>query len=257
LPDSIGETVESILTVKATLDYRIAEEGFAGAALRRFGRVAATRLPAVPDVAAYNKARGFSLDDRDRFAEITAFYEETGQRPRLEVWAEDESPELRRWLTTNRLTRTTIAVTLHAHTGVEPPAPPAEVIVDEVDHDDSDYVDLLIRGYGMERASAEARRVLVLEHSTPGLRRYLATVDGVPAAAAALFTDNGQSLFVGAGTLPDFRRRGCQAALISRRLADARLTSDTVVVTAADGSPSSVNLKRHGFQLTHTRAIWQ
>ncbi|MDA1359607.1 hypothetical protein O1R50_08235 [Glycomyces luteolus] len=58
-------------------------------------------------------------------------------------------------------------------------------------------------------------------------------------------------------TLPDFRRRGCQAALINRRLADAREDNGLVVVTAAYASPSHDNLARYGFGITHTRTVWQ
>ncbi|WAP50835.1 GNAT family N-acetyltransferase [Arthrobacter sp. ATA002] len=129
--------------------------------------------------------------------------------------------------------------------------------VKEVGRDNGHYGDVLIRGYAMASSSVTALDVFAREHATPGLRRYLATVNGQPAAAAALFVHGGLSLFVGAATLPAFRRRGCQSALIHRRLADAAAASDLTVVTSAVGSPSSANLRNHGFEITHLRTLWQ
>ncbi|MDK1361034.1 GNAT family N-acetyltransferase [Arthrobacter sp. zg-Y1219] len=252
----LATAAESILSIKAELDFRTAAREFPDAAFRRFGQVSATRLPVLPDAAPYNKARGLSLDDRCRLDDITAFYAETGQRPRLEVWAGDDCAELQACLSGNGLAPAAVAVTLHARPCRTAPGLPPGVRVAEVDRDDQNYLDVLSRGYSMESASAEARRVFGIEHSTPGLRRYLATVDGEPAAAAALFSHGNLSLFVGAATLPAFRRRGCQSALIHRRLADASETSDLTVATATVGSASSGNLERHGFAVTHLRTLW-
>lgn len=251
------EIAESILTAKAELDYQGAAAVYPGTAFRRFGRVSATRLPALPDAAPYNKARGISLDDVGRFENITAFYAETGQQPRFEVWAGDDNADLRARLRANGLEPAADAVTLHTRPRGALHALPPGVQVEEVGPDDGGYTDVLIRGYAMVSASGTARDVFASEHDTPGMRRYIATVDGRPAAAAALFIHGGLSLLVGAATLPAYRRRGCQSALINRRLADAAAASDLTVVTAAAGSPSCANLERHGFEITHLRTLWQ
>ena len=254
---SLAAAAESILTAKAELDYQAAAAVYPGTSFRRFGRVAATRLPALPDAAPYNKARGLSLDDIHRLDDITAFYSETGQRPRLEIWAGDDTAELRSRLGARGLSPAAGTATLHARPRTGVPALPPGVQVDEVGRDNSHYLDILFQGYGMASSSGTARDVFAREHGTPGLRRYLATVDGRPAAAAALFVHGGLSLFVGAATLPAFRRRGCQSALIHRRLGDAAAVSDLTVVTAAAGSASSANLRSRGFEITHLRTLWQ
>jgi hypothetical protein len=96
-------------------------------------------------------------------------------------------------------------------------------------------------------------------HATRGtaVRRYLARVNGEPAAAASLYLDPHGCLLSGAATLPQFRRRGCQSALITRRLTDARTLTDLAVVTTAFGSASQSNLERAGFRQTHTRTAWR
>jgi GNAT superfamily N-acetyltransferase len=54
----------------------------------------------------------------------------------------------------------------------------------------------------------------------------------------------------GAATLPAFRRRGVQRALIEARLAvAARAGCELAIVTADPGSSSARNVERTGFQL--------
>ncbi|WP_433303550.1 GNAT family N-acetyltransferase [Actinoplanes sp. CA-030573] len=87
--------------------------------------------------------------------------------------------------------------------------------------------------------------------------RYLAWRDGVPAGGAAFRTaPGGVAQFIGAATLPAFRRRGVQTALLAARLADARAAGcDLAVVTTGPGTRSQRNVQRAGFQLLYTRAV--
>lgn len=88
----------------------------------------------------------------------------------------------------------------------------------------------------------------------PTMRCYLAFVDGEPAATgAASFHDGIVGLF-GAATLPRFRNRGAQTALVQRRLADGVAEGCTqALVTTAPGSASHRNVVRRGFELAYTR----
>lgn len=58
------------------------------------------------------------------------------------------------------------------------------------------------------------------ELAAGGVQRYLARCDGVVAGAVGMCVTGGQAQFTGAATLPGYRRRGIQAALLSVRLAD-------------------------------------
>lgn len=258
MPPVTARSVEDTLTAKAALDYGLAAQNFPGAALRRFGeRVVATRLPALPNAAPFSKARGLNLADRDTIADLRAFYSETEQHLRVEIWAQDDVPNLRRLLQAEGLAPTTATVALSSPLRTAPPALPTGVQVEEVNGTDPRYLDVLFDGYQVPPEACDLRQMLAIEHSTPGLCRYLATVDGQLAAAAALFPHHGSSVLVGAATLPAYRRRGAQSALISRRLSDASETSDTVVVTAAKDSASHANLERLGFTVRHVRTLWQ
>jgi len=91
---------------------------------------------------------------------------------------------------------------------------------------------------------------------TPGFRRYLLHVGEEPAGAASLRLDDGLAQLCGAATLPQFRRRGIQAALLQWRLAEARHAGcDLAVVTTQPGSKSQANAMRQGFALLYTRLV--
>ncbi|WP_100448541.1 GNAT family N-acetyltransferase [Glycomyces xiaoerkulensis] len=251
----LAQRAEAVITRKAELDFTAVAGVDPSAAFRRFGASVATRLPVLPQRVPYNKVRGYRSADHRMFDEVIGFYADTDVRPALEVWAGDATTGLHRALLDAGLAPAAPTVTLHARPA--PAAPGSAVVVQEVGLGDERYLDVLYGGYEALASEVTFRKVLAIEHATPGLRRYVALVDGHPAAAGALFTHGGVSYFAGAATLPDFRRRGCQAALINRRLADAREESDLVVVTAAYASPSHDNLARHGFGITHTRTVWR
>jgi GNAT superfamily N-acetyltransferase len=93
--------------------------------------------------------------------------------------------------------------------------------------------------------------------TAPGLRTYLARLDGRPVGEGALcLAGDNIALLAGAGTLPDARGRGVQKALLRHRLADARETgADLAVVVTAPGTRSQANVMRRGFILLYTRII--
>jgi len=92
--------------------------------------------------------------------------------------------------------------------------------------------------------------------AVPGLVRYLARRDGVPAGGASLRLTEGIAQLCGAATLPEHRRRGVQTALVAARLEVAgREGCDVAVVTTQPGSKSQENAQRRGFELLYTRAV--
>jgi len=133
--------------------------------------------------------------------------------------------------------------------------------------DHATFMNVLIDGF----AAPDAGLVSTLGESFPrdllertfadmatarGFRRYLATVDGAPASAASLRLCDGIAQLCGAATLPAFRRRGLQTALLHLRLHEAAGAGcDVAVVTTEPGSKSQQNAQRAGFALIYARAI--
>jgi ribosomal protein S18 acetylase RimI-like enzyme len=104
--------------------------------------------------------------------------------------------------------------------------------------------------------SAELRRWFDITMSAEGFRGYVVRVDGAIAGAGSLRVDGDVAQFSGAGTLPRFRRRGVQTALLRARLMDAAAAGCTIaVVVVQPGSKSQQNAQREGFVLLYARHL--
>ncbi|HWA94724.1 MAG TPA: GNAT family N-acetyltransferase [Terracidiphilus sp.] len=87
---------------------------------------------------------------------------------------------------------------------------------------------------------------------------FLAEIDGVAGAAGALSLHKGVALFAGASTVPAYRRRGLQAALLAERMRYAsRNGCDLAMMVAEAGSLSQRNAERQGFRVAYTRLKWR
>jgi len=259
----LAREAERVVTAKIAEDFGHAVAvSDLGAATACFGRTTVTRLAALPMHRAYNKARGFTIDDVEHLPAVCAFFIEAGIPPLIEVWAGDTSAVLERRLTDAGFHPADINVTLQTEPG-QSTSPTTEnhhsIELREIatSDDDTVYLDTLFRGYGLHNEPTSTQQTMMaIEHRTPHLRRYLAYVEDQPAAAAALYTTPDGAYLAGAATVPAMRNRGCQGALIKRRLHDAA-TAHRIVVTTASGSPSQANLIRHGFHIVHTRTLWR
>jgi GNAT superfamily N-acetyltransferase len=90
--------------------------------------------------------------------------------------------------------------------------------------------------------------------SGPGLVPYLVWIDGKPIAGGTLGIRKGIAGLFGMSTLPEFRRRGVQAALISARLEAGRAAGcDLAMSVTQPSSGSQRNLERQGFRVVYTR----
>jgi GNAT superfamily N-acetyltransferase len=92
----------------------------------------------------------------------------------------------------------------------------------------------------------------------PGTLACLAYVGDAPAGGAAgrIIPQARIAALFGASTLPDYRRRGIQTALIARRLHEAaRAGCEYAVVSTQPGSGSQRNMERRGFRLAYTKLV--
>jgi len=82
--------------------------------------------------------------------------------------------------------------------------------------------------------------------------------DSEPAAAGALSIHQGVALFIGAATLPEFRRRGLQSTLLAERVLYAHAAGcDLAMMAAEAGGESQRNAERNGFRIAYTRIKWK
>jgi GNAT superfamily N-acetyltransferase len=85
---------------------------------------------------------------------------------------------------------------------------------------------------------------------------FTATVAGTVAGGAALGIHGGAAHFFADSTLPAFRGRGVQGALIAARLSHAReVGCDLACAATAAGSASQRNFERAGFAPAYSQAL--
>lgn len=87
-------------------------------------------------------------------------------------------------------------------------------------------------------------------------RAYLATIDGQPAGCASMSVGDRAVYLGGAATLPEYRGKGVQSALLRKRIADAQANGASVAFCEClVGSQSQRNQERAGFRVLHTKIV--
>lgn len=90
-----------------------------------------------------------------------------------------------------------------------------------------------------------------------GTTCFVAELQGEVVATGALVMHGGVALLAGASTIPAWRGRGAQSALLAARLRyAAEQGCDLAMMGAAPGSTSQTNAERQGFRIAYTRTKW-
>lgn len=140
-------------------------------------------------------------------------------------------------------------------TGGRDAAPPVRAIEDgEVNR----WADCAAAGWGeTPELAAFMRDFGRVSARSRGTTCFVAEHEGQMIAAAALAMHDGVALLAGASTIPAWRGRGAQGALLRARLAHAAAAGcDLAMVAAAPGSTSQTNTERQGFRIAYTRTKW-
>ncbi len=101
------------------------------------------------------------------------------------------------------------------------------------------------------------RNVILTAFHTSGTHCFVAEQHDVVIGGGSMSIRDGLAGLAGASTLPDYRNRGAQGALLDYRLRfAARHGCELAMITTLPGSASQRNAERHGFQVAYTRTKW-
>jgi GNAT superfamily N-acetyltransferase len=217
-----------------------------------------------------NQACGVGLDGPVSDAEIDAFvefYASRGVEPRVEL-----SPFADETLIAGLAARSfvvrefenVLARELPAGEELEAALPfgrPAGLELTSVDRSDDEAIEraaeMTLRGFYPEGEVpppmlAACRQTLLLD----SVRSYAATVDGELVAVGSVALGERVASLMGVSTLPAFRRRGIQQALMVTRLATAREHGCVLAtIGSRPGIPTERNAMRVGFCMAYTKVI--
>ncbi len=212
-----------------------------------------------------NKVLGLGLEgpaEEATLERIEAAFAAVELEPQFEVWPElDPGFEGRLERRGYHVSGTLCVLAMTLGGRMPAPAAAGAVRVERVGPDNADVYELTVsRGFkDMDAGEPDpAERVFARGAArNPETEAWLARVDGVPAGGGALAAVSGLATLYGASTLPAFRRRGVQRALLGARLARAaRLGCDLAFMKAAPGSSSERNARRAGLTLSAGKTIW-
>jgi GNAT superfamily N-acetyltransferase len=117
------------------------------------------------------------------------------------------------------------------------------------------WADVSARGWAQTPELADfVRSFGVVGANAADTHAFIAELDGESVAAGSLHLHDGVALMAGASTVPAFRGRGAQAALLHARLAFAfEHGAELAMMVAAPGSASQRNAQRAGFSIAYSR----
>jgi GNAT superfamily N-acetyltransferase len=140
------------------------------------------------------------------------------------------------------------------------PDPPAGVTIEKIDKNHVDLWTLTVSQGFSENfpVTQEILEVMRMFAHGQNVECYLARVDGAVAGGGTLTIHEGFAGIFGASTLPPFRNRGVQTALLQARLARAMAARcDLAACLAQPGSVSQRNIMRQNFSVLYTRVKFE
>lgn len=239
-----------------SLECRVSGANLSGTRLEQFGPVTAAATVSRPELDFLNRIYGLPLADTGEVDDVLSFYRSQGLRAWVELPPGTEALAAR---LADAGARPTEAITVFyclPSTGITR----TSVDVRRVEPDDVlRCADLLLEGHGVPPdarsidAPAVAARALQDDATF-----YVASVDDRDVAVGVLGIRDRIGYLANASTVEHYRRRGCQTALVARRIADAA-TAGCELVTALTsfGSASQRTLERCGLRLAYTKTVWR
>ena len=123
----------------------------------------------------------------------------------------------------------------------------------------ADFAHVAVGGFGMPEWMAPLFEMLA---KLPNIYSYVAYADDEPAAIGSMYVGDGVAALFNGATLPQYRRRGGQGAIMARRIQDGIamgcewLTTETGEDLPEARNPSYHNMLRTGFQLAYLRPTY-
>ncbi|MEA3318564.1 MAG: GNAT family N-acetyltransferase [Bacillota bacterium] len=231
-----------------------------GVELQRFGNAVAFSVKNIPGPS-FNTVKGISGENVEDLDDIVEFYSSRGIPPRFEVTPGNASIDLFRKLNTMGFFQSGFHTVLYRPLSTEEPAGGDTAIqIEEISLENFDiFGELYTKGFGMPVAFKDyvtANNKVLAE--SDNWTFYLARLGVEPVGIAVLFIKNDVATLAASATVPEFRNKGVQTALIQKRMQQAANAGCRYLVgQAAFGSVSQKNMERAGLRIAYTNAVWE
>lgn len=240
---------------------------------RRFGFTVARRSGLVClgsarlKVPLFHRAIGFGVlgpADAAAIAAVMRHYADLGAEARIEVAEGLVGPDALALLRRNGFRREREVHVVHALAAARAPKvrPVPGLVVSEVRERDARLLGRLAR-VGFEESGergdfVERSTAFVLDRRTPGrFRGYIGRVRGEPAATGLICFAAGAGGLYSDSTMPGFRGRGIQKAMIAARIERGLRRGTTIFTARTEGENTSArNYEQTGFTPFYRASFW-
>ncbi|RIX51440.1 N-acetyltransferase [Paenibacillus nanensis] len=226
--------------------------------VKRVGHATLLRDQTAPISMYYNRVKGFGPDELPLLGEILDYYGDFA--PCFDLTPDRMTEEVTRALSEKSF----VPVEQLAFLAVQPGSrdldtaqPPFQIerVTEESAEEFIEWIVLSSNG-GIKITDAMIARTRSYFHA-PHFINYMLRIDGEPAAMSSLFVHGQEGYLANDFTFEAYRGRGCQTALIERRLGDAaRLGLTDVYTDVRYGSVSHGNMEKAGFRTAFLNTFW-
>lgn len=230
-----------------------------GAQARYWGSALATIFDA-EIVRGKNRVMGLEAEGLGDLDEMLDLFRENGTNCSISVYEEEFADRFRSLLAAKDVHQTGINCILYGRPVEAQAISAAAVSTREMLTDEQDlFMELFRVGNDIgEQVWERLKTFESAENTEKDYRLFVAEVGDVAAAVGSLCTYDNIGGLAAASTLPTFRGKGCQTALIHRRIDEAaRSGCDLVVSHASRFSTSHNNLERAGLRLACFGSTWK
>ncbi|MBD7937220.1 GNAT family N-acetyltransferase [Cytobacillus sp. Sa5YUA1] len=229
-----------------------------GVSIQSFGQTMAYTVKNIPGPA-FNVIKGFCAEDELLLDKIIDWYDEKHIPARFEIAPSHYSRSLLKALHKRGFYQTDFHTTLYKQLPdtIKPVNHAIEIRTLRQDEFQT-FADIYIQGFQMPSFLLEdvAQNNAVL-YPLPEWKFYLTLVNHEPAGIGVLFCNEKGANLAAAATLPAFRQKGGQSALIQQRMQHAQeIGCKWIAGQASYGSVSQRNMERAGMRVAYTKAIW-
>ena len=225
--------------------------------VRQFGRtIAAKAKSGRPS----NKVFCFNHDDVPKLEQILAYYAEDGLEPTFYLTPAGFTLGVAEALSAAGLAQREFAqAILYGLPSTELSSPARHITIERVTAENlAVYLETMADGFEMPREWRHLAIDDVRRNFMPDDMRFLARLNGEPAAVATLRTREGVASLGGGATIPRLRGNGCHLALVRHRLDIAYMLGCTLVMGGANfGSGSFRNQLRAGLRFAYIESGWR
>jgi len=229
-----------------------------GASYQEVGGATATFFEQFP-ITAFNRVIGLGLHQPATEAmidEVIELYSRKNTPFSISLSPTAQPAQLSNWLLARGFEHTSNWAKVIR--GMAPPPPiKTDLRIELVDENTaSQYAAVTQSGFGLPEWMTPLFEATA---KAPNIYSYIAYADDVPAGVGSLSVSGEKGALFNGATLPEYRRRGAQGAIMARRIQDGIelgcrwFTTETGEDTPENPNPSYRNMIRTGFQLAYLR----